>query len=45
MVLTELYKYVLRWVEGHLLKVLADQDLDRMLVPVLGDVLAHEVRL
>lgn len=43
--LTEFHKDVLRGIEGDLLKVFADQNLDRVFVPVFRDVLAHEVGL
>lgn len=44
-VLTKLNEDVLFGVEDDLLKVLADQDSDGVLVPVFRDVLAHEVGL
>lgn len=43
--LTEFHKDVLRGMEGDLLEVLADQNLDRVFVPVFRDVLTHEVGL
>lgn len=43
--LTEFHKDVLGGIEGDLLKVFADQNLDRVFVPVFRDVLAHEVGL
>lgn len=43
--LTEFHKHVLRRIKGHLLEVLANQNLDRVFVPVFRDVLAHEVWL
>lgn len=44
-VLTKLNEDILFGVEDDLLKVLADQDSDGVLVPVFRDVLAHEVGL
>lgn len=41
----ELDKDVLLGVEGDLLEVLADENLDTLLVPVLGNLLAHQMRL
>lgn len=43
--LTEFHKDVLRGIKGHLLEVLANQNLDGVFVPVFRDVLAHEVGL
>lgn len=43
--LTEFYKDVLSGIEGDLFKVLADQNPDRVFVPVIRDILAHEVGL
>lgn len=43
--LTELHKDVLGGIKDHVLEVLADQDVDGGFVPVLRDVLAHEVGL
>ena len=43
--LTELHKDILGGIKDHLLKVLADQDVDGGFVPVFRDVLAHEVGL
>lgn len=43
--LTEFHKDVLGRIEGNLLKVFADQNFDRVFVPVFRDVLAHEVGL
>lgn len=43
--LTEFNKDVLGSVEDNFLKVLAHQDFDGVLVPVIRNVLAHEVRL
>lgn len=43
--LTKFHKDVLGGIKGHFLKVLAHQNLDGVLVPVLRDVLTHQVRL
>lgn len=43
--LTKFHKDVLRGIKGHLLKVFANQNLYRGLVPVVRDVLAHEMGL
>lgn len=43
--LTKFHEDVLSGVEGDLLEVLAHQHLDGGFVPVVRDVLAHEVRL
>lgn len=43
--LTEFDKDILLGIKGDILKVLANQNLDRGFVPVFGDILAHQVRL
>lgn len=43
--LTKLHKDILGGIKDDLLEVLANQDLDRVFVPVVGDVLAHEMGL
>lgn len=43
--LTEFHKDILRGIKGDLLKVLADQNLDGVFLPVFRDVLTHEVGL
>lgn len=45
LILTELHKNILGLVVSHLLKVLAHEDFNWMLIPVLGDLLAHEMGL
>lgn len=43
--LTELDKHILGFIKCHLLEILAHEGLDRMLVPVRGDLLAQEIGL
>jgi len=44
-ILTKLYKDIIGRVEGNLFKVFANQDLDRVLIPVFRNVLTHQMRL
>lgn len=44
-ILTELYKDVLGFVQRNLLEVLANKDLDRLGIPVIGDLFRHQVGL
>ncbi len=41
----ELDQHVLVLVESHVIEVLSDQNLDRLRVPVIRDVLRHQMRL
>lgn len=44
-ILTKFNKDILGGIKGHLFEVLSHQDLHWVLVPVIGDVLAHKVGL
>lgn len=45
LVLTELHKHLFGFIKSHLLKVLAHKDFNRVFVPVIWDLVTHQVWL